>query len=237
MIKNKEEFKNYNIVCTNEKEVKKTMDFLKNLDFKVEDKISTRKDYIFVYFDKQSYKFACDNWCKLNQDNISFYNFKKLAKNFLKKKEKEKKLEDFEVASDGRITKINNWESGKKVFLVFGNDNVINGFKQSFLETYIKLGIVYATEEARDKARFKLEIETKLKNIAERLNNGEKIDWENKNQTKYYIYYDFLNKTLDLDYKVYYKQQGVIYCLSEDFFLEEAKKEIGEENLIKYFKD
>ena len=53
MIKNKEEFKNYNIVCTNKKEVQKTMDFLKNLDFKVEDTISTRKDYIFVYFDNR----------------------------------------------------------------------------------------------------------------------------------------------------------------------------------------
>ena len=37
--------------------------------------------------------------------NITFYEFKKLAKKFLK----EKKLEDFEVASDGRITKINNF--------------------------------------------------------------------------------------------------------------------------------
>jgi hypothetical protein len=236
MIKNKEEFKNYNIVCTNEKEVKKTMDFLKNLDFKVEDKISTRKDYIFVYFDKQSYKFACDNWCKLNQDNISFYNFRKLAKNLLKKKEKEKKLEDFEVANDGRITKINNWKSGKKVFLVFGYDNIVDGFKQSFLETYIKLGLIYATKETRDKAQFKLEIETKLKNIAERLNGKEKIDWESEKKTKYYIVYDFINNSLKCGVSYTWKEKSTIYCLTENFLIE-AKKEIGKENLIKYFKD
>ena len=230
MIKNKEEFKKYNIICTNEKEVKKTMDFLKKLDFKVEDTISTRKDYIFVYFDKQSYKFACDNWCKLNQDNISFYRFKNLVKKFLK----EKKLEDFEVASDGRITKINNWESGKKVFLVFGNDNVINGFKQSFLETYIKLGLLYSTKETRDKAQFKLEIETKLKNIAERLNGKEKIDWKN-GEKKYYIHYDYCNNNINREYVFSFKSQGAVYCISNQF-LNEAIKEIGEENLIKYFK-
>ena len=148
----------------------------------------------------------------------------------------EKKLEDFEFASDGRITKVNNWKSGKKVFLIYGYDNIVDGFARSFLENCIKLGIVYATEESRDKAMFKLEIETKLKNIAERLNKEEKIIWDNKYQNKYYIYYKFTGKTLDFDYNLFYKQQGCIYCLS-DKFLKEAKKEISEENLIKYFKD
>ena len=97
-INNKEDLKKYNIICTNKKEVQKTMDFLKNLDFKVEDPIPTRKDYIIVFFDKQSYKFVCDNWCKLNYENISFYRFKNLAKKFLKEEEEKKeKIEDIEV--------------------------------------------------------------------------------------------------------------------------------------------
>ena len=80
------------------------------------------------------------------------------------------------------------------------------------------------------------EIETKLKNIAERLNNGEKIDWDNKYQNKYYIYYNFEYKKLYCYYEFTKKTQGCIYCFS-DKFLDEAIEEIGKENLIKYFKD
>ena len=34
------------------------------------------------------------------------------------------------------------------------------------------------------------EIETKLKNIAERLNKGQKIDWKDMKQYKIFIFYD-----------------------------------------------
>ena len=83
---------------------------------------------------------------------------------------------------------------------------------------------------------FKIEIETKLKNIAERLNAGRKIDWENTNQIKYYIYYDYEIKVLDYCIPGHCQNQGTIYCLDKNF-LEVAKQEIGKENLIKYFMD
>lgn len=86
---------------------------------------------------------------------------------------------------------------------------------------------------------FKAKIETKLKNIAERLNAGRKIDWEDENQSKFIILYNCKSKILGLLdlYSVYrWKYQGGIYCLDENF-LEVAKQEIGEENLIKYFKE
>lgn len=235
MIKNKEEFKNYNIICINDKEIKECFDLLEKLGFKIDKRLLATFS-VFINFNKTQNIFLNTKKLESNFDkNITFYEFKKLAKKFLKE-EKEKKLEDFEVASDGRITKINNWESGKKVFLIFDNDNVINGFKQSFLETYIKLGLIYATEETRDKAKFKLEIETKLKNIAERLNNGEKIDWEIVEKNKYYILYDFTNNCLRSGSCYAWKEISTIDCLSNKF-LNKAIKEIGEENLIKYFKD
>ena len=241
MIKNKEEFKNYNIVCINKKEVQKTMDFLKNLNFEVEDMTSIQKDYIIVMFDKQNNKFVYDNWCKLCYKNISFYNFKKLAKNLLKKEEKEKKLEDFEVASDGRIIKVNNWRSEK---IIYGINQSCRICETVYLETWqnaIDCGLIFATEEARDKAVFRMKIENQLKNIAERLNNREKIDWNNVNQKKYYIYFLFENFEngeweLDWHWENMTKIQSNIHCLSNKF-LKEAIKEIGEENLIKYFKD
>lgn len=83
---------------------------------------------------------------------------------------------------------------------------------------------------------FKLEIKTKLENIAERLNAGRKIDWENKEQNKYEICYDYIRKKIECRTLCYCKDQGVIYCLDKNF-LEVAKQEIGEENLIKYFKE
>lgn len=239
MIKNKEELKNYNIVCINDKEIKECFDLLGKLGFETDKRLLATFS-VFINFNETQNLFLNAKKLESNFDrNLTFYEFKKLAKKFLKE-EKEKKIEDFEVASDGRITKVNNWESGKKVFLVFGYDNIVDGFVQSFLENYIKLGLLYATEEARDKAQFKLEIETKLKNIAERLNNGVKIDWDNYDQKKYFIIYDYKNDNdndnIYEDYNFVVNHQGVIYCLS-DKFLDEAKKEIGEEDLIKYFKD
>lgn len=96
--------------------------------------------------------------------------------------------------------------------------------------------MVFETEQARDKAMFKSKIETKLKNIAERLNAGRKIEWENNKQTKYCIFYDFTNDGLCCWGYGHSKGMGQIHCLDENF-LEVAKQEIGEEKLIKYFKE
>ena len=150
-------------------------------------------------------------------------------------KKEEEKLEDFEVASDGRITKVNNWNSKKEVFCIRGGAANLFFYDTEYGRIFVDLGLLFATKEAGDRAQFKLEIETKLKNIAERLNGKEKIDWNNCDQIKYYVYYCFKDNMLGLDYNYCQKQQGGIYCLSQNF-LGEAIKEIGEENLIKYFK-
>ena len=106
-------------------------------------------------------------------------------------KKEEKKPEDFEIAEDGRITKVNNWNSEKKVFCINGFSVNLFFYNNEHGQSFIDLGLLYATEEARDKAKFKIKIETKLKNIAERLNNGEKIDWNNGEQDKHFIFYDY----------------------------------------------
>ena len=169
---------------------------------------------------------------------IEFYN-KKLIKTIQKfLKEKQEKKEDFEVAKDGRIIKVNNWMSEKQIFLLFIIDKsagAINSFLQDCLIKYVNLGLVYATKEARDRAIFKLEIETKLKNIAERLNKGQKIDWEDDNQSKHCIYYGYDDKKINCFARHYRKDQGEIYCLDENF-KDEAIKEIGEEDLKWYLK-
>ena len=139
------------------------------------------------------------------------------------------------MASDGRITKINNYESKKEVFIINTNKGqIINNLTNDCLERLTNLGFIYTTSKTRDRTMFKLEIETKLKNIAERLNNGRKIDWKNGLQEKFFIYYDYDDEELDCDFRLTFKVQGTIYCLDKNF-LEVAKQEIREDNLIKYF--
>ena len=157
---------------------------------------------------------------------------------------KYKELPDFEVAEDGRIIKINNYSSEQVIYVACDYNHIKEGYEifnlnPTFLDFALKYGLAYATEQARDIALFKLEIETKLKNIAERLNAGRKIDWEDEDQSKFIIFYNYRSKILGLLdlYGVYHwKYQGAIFCLDKNF-LDVAKQEIGEENLIKYFED
>ena len=79
-------------------------------------------------------------------------------------------------------------------------------------------------------------LKTKLKNIAKRLNKGQNINWDEERQYKYSIFYNFENCALRQSYVTKDKDIGQIYCL-DAIFLNMAKKEIGEENLIKYFKE
>lgn len=72
-----------------------------------------------------------------------------------------------------------------------------------------------------------------LKNIALRLNEGRKFDWNDLSQRKYYIYFDFKAKELKQWEADLYKILNVIYCRDEDF-LEVALKEIGEEKLKQF---
>ena len=80
--------------------------------------------------------------------------------------------------------------------------------------------------------------EEKLKIIAEALNKktGQTIDF-NKCQERYYLAYDYNTKfIMQLVSSNQIKVGGVIYCLHQDF-KKVAIEKIGEENLIKYFKE
>ena len=99
-------------------------------------------------------------------------------------------------------------------------------------ETRYRIGNYYKTREEANEAIEKMKIYMQLKDLALRLNEGEKIDWANSNQYKYNIYYEPGGlATTD----VYcYQELGQIYCVNR-YFLEVAEQEIGEENLKKLF--
>lgn len=242
MIKNIEDLKNIQIVCRNKEQVKDCLNYFKQLGFDVEDFTEYYDECHIVFWGYRNEEFLFNDRFKSDL-SIEFYN-KKLVKTLQKfikeKQEKEKqKLPDFEVAEDGRIIKINNYSSEQVIYVACDYNHIREGYEifnlnSTFLDFALKYGLAYATREARDKVMFKLEIETKLKNIAERLNAGRKIDWEDMNQQKFYIHYNYDKEILDVYVGFYRKNQGAIFCLDENF-LKVAKQEIGEENLIKYF--
>lgn len=96
------------------------------------------------------------------------------------------------------------------------------------------VGNYFQTQEEAERAIEKIKIYTRLKDLALRLNKGEEINWEDEDQGKYYIYYDYEYIKLKCSRILGFKDIGQIYCLDENF-LDIAKLEIGKENLIKLF--
>lgn len=234
MIKNLEKLKEYNIICTNTDEVEECLEILKKLGLKIYDgKIDYRSR--IVNYSSYGEFFMSTSIIDKNYKDINFYNFKKQTKKFLK----EKQLPDFEVASDGRIIKVNNYSIEKLLFASGYWDNFTPNFSfinKIDIEYLIKLGLVFESKEVRDKAEEKRRIYIQLKNLAEILNKGQKIDWDNKKQKKYFIYYDYNKEKLKEGYNNMCRNEGTIYCVDINF-LEIALKEIGEENLLKLFED
>ena len=89
------------------------------------------------------------------------------------------------------------------------------------------LGNYFRTKEEAEKTIEKIQIYTQLKDLALRLNKGKEINWDDKGQGKYFIYYDNIYKKICTTCNYWTEVLGQTYCLDENF-LEEAKKEIGE---------
>lgn len=97
------------------------------------------------------------------------------------------------------------------------------------------IGNYFETEKQAENYKQKLLIEQELRDIAMELNKGEKIDWNNDEQEKYYLEYDFSIDSINCTFYTYIKIQGIIYCLDKNF-KDIAIERIGEERLTKYLK-
>lgn len=79
-------------------------------------------------------------------------------------------------------------------------------------------------------------VRRQLEDIAKRLNKGEEIDWCNLAQNKYYLSCDNYNRCGNICCVCSNNTvQGAVYCLDKNF-LDIAKREIGEDRLIKYIR-
>ena len=92
----------------------------------------------------------------------------------------------------------------------------------------------FPTREQAEAEAEKILVRRQLEDIARRLNEGQEIDWNDNNQLKYCIGFDFPLSIISIG-ALYRKLQGSVYCLSDEF-KDVAIQEIGEERLKKYFK-
>lgn len=100
---------------------------------------------------------------------------------------------------------------------------------------FINIYNVFQTREQAEAEAEKILVRRMLENIARRLNKGEKIDWNEDTQLKYYIEYISSEDKLEYDNSYLFKIEGTVYCLDSNF-LNVAIQEIGEERLKKYLR-
>ena len=98
----------------------------------------------------------------------------------------------------------------------------------------IEIGLAFKTKEQIKTKLFQLKIEQRMRVIAEELNDGVELDWDNIGKFKYCLGYDVEEKKPWLLPCNLIKSND-IYCLS-DQFLSTCIERIGEQELIKYYK-
>ena len=104
----------------------------------------------------------------------------------------------------------------------------------SFDEYRFKTRNHFKTEEEAEEYKEVMNTYYDLMDLAEELNNGEKINWNDEAQFKYVIYYNYEENSLEKTYAYSSKDLGQIYCLDENF-KEKAIEKIGKDKLIKLF--
>ena len=164
--------------------------------------------------------------------------------------EKQKILNDIEEAQrklDEARKKLDEYNTGYKRFkpknnevyyYVISNGMVGRDYQNDNFTTDIKRYDFYNCFKTREQAEAEAEkilVRRMLEDIARRLNKGEKIDWNNNDQFKYFLRFSFFINKISINYNFQYKDQGTVYCLDKNF-LDVAVKEIGEERLKKYLR-
>ena len=149
----------------------------------------------------------------------------KQAKEILEEIEKLKKEEILE------------FKKGDDYFFINANGSISNLTWNNTVwdNSLYSIGNCFKTREEAEKAVEKAKIYTQLKRLAEEIST-EPIDWENENQRKYYIGYSHYHKEFLQGANWICQEAGIIYSTNKDF-KDIALEHIGEENLLKLFKE
>ena len=141
-------------------------------------------------------------------------------------------LEKKEITKSGK-----RWRGAKDRFYWYieSDSKVYGGYEtdDDYDNARYETGNYFRLKEEAKKVVEKIKIYTQLKDLALRLNQGIKVDWNSSVQAKWHIYYNH-NDSLTTIGNYRYQDLGQIYCLDSNF-LNIAKREIGEDNLKKLF--
>lgn len=96
---------------------------------------------------------------------------------------------------------------------------------------YLNSNVFETEQEAEEHKKEKLEIQARFRNFVEE--RSEELDWNDYNQSKWYMYYNHYRKEIMFLDETFNKNQGTIYASSEQILID-AVEEIGENNVIKY---
>lgn len=157
-------------------------------------------------------------------------NLDELKKKYNELGEEIKRLENKE--------KIKRWRANhEKDYYYIDEDGTINSIYEDndICDNYhYKVRNYFKTKEEAQRHLENINTYYDLMDLAEELNNGEKIDWNNDEQEKYYISYDDNINELYTDYTTHYISLGNIYCLDKNFF-DKAYEKIGPMKLERLF--
>lgn len=155
--------------------------------------------------------------------------------------EAQRKLDEARKKLDEYNTEYKRWKpkENERYFYVISNGMVGSDFRNGNFTTDENRYSFYNCFKTREQAEVEAEkilVRRQLEDIAKRLNKGEEIDWCNLAQNKYYLSCDNYNRCGNICCVCSNNTvQGAVYCLDKNF-LNVAKREIGEDRLIKYIR-
>lgn len=151
----------------------------------------------------------------------------------LSEKEREKLMKLIQK-SNGSKGKVWKPDYRRKYFYINECGGIMNSkwYDDSIDADRYEIGNYFQTKEAADFALEKLKVEAELRRFAEE-NNEYEIDWENRNQNKWFIYYDCVMKNIGIVYYTILRTHCVYFSSKE--ITKQAIDYIGEERLRKYY--
>lgn len=163
-------------------------------------------------------------------------NLEEIKKQISELQSKVAKLENEKKQENKKENKRWRTETGNEYFCVDDYGDVISHHENNTMsDNYrYKTRNYFKTKEEAEEYQEIINTYYDLMDLAEELNNGEKIDWCDKTQRKYDIHFDLRTNKLDDGYALMLKSIGQIYCLNINF-KEKAIEKIGEDKLIKLF--
>lgn len=143
------------------------------------------------------------------------------------------------VASETKVPKEKVWkpQQGKYYYSITGYGDVSPYIWEDNNDDneHYELGNCFKTVDEAKATAEKIQIYTQLKRLAEEINE-KPIDWTDKNQYKYFIYFLRTRNQIGQDATIDDELVGNIYSTNKNFS-DIALERIGEENLLKLFEE